>query len=326
MSRQEEKKADAEKLLTRVLEECLDEDLSFVPPEREIARNHTFSEPFEEKMDQLINDGEEAVRKEKEQEIRRHFSPRYGQMAAAVLIFLVAGFLVWNVKDQLHPETAMESTGTENAMDTSACDDAMVEESAAEDEEEVMTMAESAEAAVQEDAAVDQADAGAKEISTLEEEWAKGEINDPSREGVSYCGKLIYPAVQQEVPEYLEEVTTLVNCSVQDEENTTMVLSIGNIGENTVRYLDGYDIEVQVGSTWYVIPHKQYAQRIWKNLEGKMAIDMEINLSDFDIDYGAQEYRIIAYVDGQQVSAEFIFGEVFDAKMEEQEAAEASEQ
>ena len=184
MSRQEEKKADAEKLLTRVLEECLDEDLSFVPPEREIARNHTFSEPFEEKMDQLINDGEEAVRKEKEQEIRRHFSPRYGQMAAAVLIFLVAGFLVWNVKDQLHPETAMESTGTENAMDTSACDDAMVEESAAEDEEEVMTTAESAEAAAQEEAA-DQADAGAKEISSLEEEWSKGEINDPSQEGVS---------------------------------------------------------------------------------------------------------------------------------------------
>lgn len=29
MSRQEEKKAEAEKLLTRVLEECLDEDLSF---------------------------------------------------------------------------------------------------------------------------------------------------------------------------------------------------------------------------------------------------------------------------------------------------------
>ena len=79
MSRQEEKKAEAEKLLTRVLEECLDEDLSFVPPEREIARSHTFSESFEEKMDQLLNDGEEAVRKGKEREIRRHFSPRYGQ-------------------------------------------------------------------------------------------------------------------------------------------------------------------------------------------------------------------------------------------------------
>ena len=211
-------------------------------------------------------------------------------------------------------------------MDTSAYDDAMLEESAAEDGEEVMTTAESAEAAAQEEAAADQADAGTKEISPLEEEWSKGEINDPSQEGVSYCGKLIYPAVQQDVPEHLEEVTTLVNCPVQDEENTTMVLTIGNTSENSVHYLDGYDIEVQVGSIWYVIPHRQYEQRIWKNLEGKMAIDMEINLSDFDIDYGAQEYRVIAYVDGQQVSAEFTFEEVFAEKMEEQEAAEASGQ
>lgn len=59
---------DRDRLLARVLEECLDEDLSFVPPEREIARSHTFSESFEEKMDQLLNDGEEAVRKEKERE------------------------------------------------------------------------------------------------------------------------------------------------------------------------------------------------------------------------------------------------------------------
>ena len=311
MSRQKGKNAEAEKLLTRVLEECLDEDLSFVPPEREIERNHTFSEPFEEKMDQLLNEGEEAAKKEKEKEIRRHFSPRYGQMAAAVLIFLVAGFLIWNVKDRLYPKTGAESAETKASMDTLVSDGGMQEGSAAEDGKEAITTEESA------DVAAGQADAGAKEISPLEEEWAKGEISDPSQEGVSYCGKLIYPAVQQEVPEYLKEVTTLVNCPVQDEENTAMVLSIGNIGENTVRYLDGYDIEVQVGSTWYVIPHKRYAQRTWKNLEGKMAIDMEINLSDFDIDYGAQEYRIIAYADGQQVSAEFTFGEVFDAKMEE---------
>lgn len=42
MSRQEEKKAEAEKLLTRVLEECLDEDLSFVPPERKLQEAMPF--------------------------------------------------------------------------------------------------------------------------------------------------------------------------------------------------------------------------------------------------------------------------------------------
>ena len=53
MKKQDEETAgnkDRDRLLARVLEECLDEDLSFVPPEREIARSHTFSESFEEKM------------------------------------------------------------------------------------------------------------------------------------------------------------------------------------------------------------------------------------------------------------------------------------
>ncbi len=98
-------------------------------------------------MDQLLNDGEEAVRKGKEREIRRHFSPRYGQMAATVLVFLVAGFLVWNVKDLFHSEIASESAETETAMDTSTYDDAVLEESAAEDIEEAMATADSADAA-----------------------------------------------------------------------------------------------------------------------------------------------------------------------------------
>ena len=325
MKKQDEETAgnkDRDRLLARVLEECLDEDLSFVPPEREIARSHSFSESFEEKMDQLLNDGEEAVRKGKEREIRRHFSPRYGQMVATVLIFLVAGFLVWNVKDLFHSEIASESAKTETAMDTSAYDDAMLEESTAEGIEEAMATAESADAGIQKETA----DAAPWSLTAEEEEWEKGEINDPSQEGISYCGNMIYPAVQQEVPEVLETLTTLVNCPVQDEDNTMIVLAIGNTGEEAVRYLDGYDLEVRVGSTWYVIPHKQYRQREWKMLEAKMAVNLEIDLTDYDIDYGAQEYRLIAYVDGQQISAEFTFEDVFAQKMEEQEASEASGQ
>ena len=51
-------------------------------------------------------------------------------------------------------------------------------------------------------------------------------------------------------------------------------------------------------------------------LEAKMAVNLEIDLTDYDIDYGAQEYRLIAYVDGQQISAEFTFEEVFSEQME----------
>lgn len=209
-----------------------------------------------------------------------------------------------------------------NRYGTSTYDDAVLEESAAEDIEEAMATADSADAGTQKEAA----DAAPGSLTAEEEEWEKGEVNDPSQEGISYCGNMIYPAVQQEVPELLETLTTLVNCPVQDEDNTMIVLAIGNTGEEAVRYLDGYDLEVRVGSTWYVIPHKQYRQREWKMLEAKMAVNLEIDLTDYDIDYGAQEYRLIAYVDGQQISAEFTFEDVFAQKMEEQEASEASRQ
>lgn len=34
---------EGEKLLAQALDECLEEDLSFIPPERELARKHHFS-------------------------------------------------------------------------------------------------------------------------------------------------------------------------------------------------------------------------------------------------------------------------------------------
>ena len=75
--------SEGEKLLAGILDECLDEDLSFVPPEREIARTHRFSESFERAMEELLETGQDM---EREQKIRRHFSPRYGQWAACILL------------------------------------------------------------------------------------------------------------------------------------------------------------------------------------------------------------------------------------------------
>ena len=70
-----------EELLTQALEECLDEDLSFVPPEGEIARTHRFSDQFAESMANIME------HREKDKEIRRHFTPRYGHLAACVLVW-----------------------------------------------------------------------------------------------------------------------------------------------------------------------------------------------------------------------------------------------
>ena len=47
-------RTEGEELLTRVLDECLEEDLSFVPHEREIAGKHRFSPGFEEQMEAMM--------------------------------------------------------------------------------------------------------------------------------------------------------------------------------------------------------------------------------------------------------------------------------
>ena len=43
-----------DQLLKKVLDECMEEQLSFVPPEREIARMHKFSPEFLERMREIL--------------------------------------------------------------------------------------------------------------------------------------------------------------------------------------------------------------------------------------------------------------------------------
>lgn len=296
MKKPEKKRTEQEALLARVLEECLEEDLSFVPPEGEIARSHRFSKSFEEKMAPILE------KESKEEKIRKQTAPRYGQLAACVLVFCIASMILWNGKGLLFPEKTANTTE--------------MAESAAPMPEDI----EETESAVEETA-----DEGTP-LTAEEAAWAAGAVSDQTQEGIFYCGSMVYPAVQQEVPEQLENVTTLVNCPVQNEENTVIYLTIGNIGEETIRYLDGYDLEVQADGIWYVIPQKEESVRTWKELEGKMAVDFEIPLEAYELDHGAQEYRLIAYVNGQQISAEFTFEEVFAEKMEAQEQVEKQEE
>ena len=61
-------RTEGEELLTRVLDECLEEDLSFVPHEREIAGKHRFSPGFEEQMEAMMT---EAEQKMQEKELKK---------------------------------------------------------------------------------------------------------------------------------------------------------------------------------------------------------------------------------------------------------------
>lgn len=291
--------SEGEKLLARVLDECLEEDLSFVPPEGEIARTHRFSERFGQAMEELLDRRDDA---EREQRIRRHFSPGYGQWAACILIFCVCGWLFY------------QAGGLISSSDTAPAE----MESAMEDAEEEFAETGAGDAAAPEettDSAAEEADAGAFAGDAKSEEPA----DDGGQGGRVYCGRTIYPSGQQEVPERLENVNTLVNCPVLDEENPVLFLTIGNTGEEDIVYRNRYELEVQFDGIWYQVPSESGEEGQWLTLEAGMAVDEEIDLSGYPIDYEAGPYRFITYVGGELVSAEFTFGEAFTEKMEKLE-------
>lgn len=282
-----EKLSEGEELLAQVLEECLEEDLSFVPPEREIARKHRFSENFEQEMQRML-DGISAEFQKKE--IRGHLSPRYGQWAACILVFCVCGWLFYHVSGQIGNSSKSQSADTAGAP--------------AE-----------AEAAITEDA-----DLGTGSLESAEAEESALEAGSPERAGNrfgrNYCDQTIYPAGEQEVPERLENVTTLVNCPVLDKNNPVLILTIGNTGEEDILYLDRYDLEVWLEDAWYQIPPESESEGEWLTLEAGMAVDEEIDLSGYQIDYDASQYRLITDTDQGLLSVEFTFEEVFKRTME----------
>lgn len=285
-----------EELLAQVLEECLEEDLSFVPPEREIARKHRFTERFEASMKAFLA---QISQNQKEQEIQKHFHPRYAHLAACVLMFCVCGWLFFKLAGPLG-DKGMSTSDSAAADITESMEESAPAESPGAAPEAAESAAEAAEA-------------------------ESGQLaGTTAQEAKEYCMQTVYPAKQQDVPKNLEHVTTLVNCPVLDEDNPVLYLTIGNVGEETVKYLDQYELQVWLEDGWYVIPSENGNAGTWMELEAGMAVDEEINLSDYQMDFGAEQYRLIVQVDGEKVSAEFTFEEVFSEQMEKLEEEESS--
>ena len=97
-----------EKLLRRALDECLEEDLSFVPSEREIARSHRFSQEFERSMRELMEHRSGG---------RRFFSADMGSWAACILIFFLCAGLFCHMAGL---PFSVGSAATEEAADAGA--------------------------------------------------------------------------------------------------------------------------------------------------------------------------------------------------------------
>ncbi len=289
--RKREAASPGEKLLARVLEECLDEDLSFVPPEREIARTHTFPKAFEKRLEGYMD----------VQDRGSHRKParRYGAWAACVLLFCVCGTLFL---------TLLKPKEDEGAEDMDMASGSFSQEAA---KEGAMNEAQTAEEAPKEEAST--------EDEALEDADGALAAKQSGNMGREYCGQTVEPSSWPEVLEPVEGVAVLVNCPVQAEEDPVIYLTVGNTGERTVHYKKKHALEVWLEDGWYVIPPKDGEESMpshEEELEAGMAVDEEIDLSGYQMDHSAERYRVVVQVDDEPVCAEFTFEGGFSQQME----------
>ena len=74
-----------------------------------------------------------------------------------------------------------------------------------------------------------------------------------------------------------------------------------------------------------MIPDRTGTQGEWRTLEPGMAVDEEINVADYQVDFDEQQYRLITYVGDELISAEFTFTEAFEETMEQLEEESSGE-
>lgn len=272
-----------EKLLTEVLNACMEEQLSFIPPEREIARMHTFSQEFQEYMKNLLRT---KGKPEQKQLTKREFVYRFNKLAACILAILVVGSLCAGALLILGPKGAKEEAPAE---------------APAADMSEATT-----EEAVEEEAAAEEGPA--EEAEPMEPEC---EIPQQFPAEVEFMGSQIHLAAAQVLPEQTEYVKTLVNSPMADREAESIKVTIGNMNEHPIYYYEVMDLEVLIDGAWYLVPSKQVLteeeQNHMEKLEPGMAQDEELLLEYYDLDYKAEKYRVVTYLDGLILSSEFRF-------------------
>ncbi|MBC5660096.1 hypothetical protein H8S44_09960 [Anaerosacchariphilus sp. NSJ-68] len=275
----EEEKARQEELLTEVLQACMEEQLSFIPPEGEIARKHRFSGEFEQSMQEMCAT---RGRRQHRRISSREFTYGFNKIAACILVILMAGGILTGGYLALHRASGVDST-------------AQVETAAADMAEDTAVMAE------------ESAEDSAADGGTGERETAK------VPEQVSFAGQSIDLASEQEVSGETDTVKTLVSCPVLTRDAEEVKVTIGNMGEAAISYNANMELQVQVDGAWYVVPRRQEPvgqQDTTVVLEPGMAQDEELSFADYALDYDAEQYRVLTYVDGVPYSAQFRFESV----------------
>ena len=279
-SDKKDKALDAkEELLKEALDACMEEQLSFIPPECEIARMHTFSQEFREYMEKLLKT---KGRPERRTIHRKEFIYSFNRAAACILVLLVvAGAFAGGL-------LLVSKSGSKSSTDMSAPAEAPSET---------------------------EAEAPASEEGGVDQDTAAGGAEEPDEalapESVEYMGGRIFLADNQRLQEKTETVKTLVNSPVIARDAESIKVTIGNMDERPIYYYASMDLEVLIDGAWYLLepettPSEEEERRL-VSLEPGMAQDEEIFLENYHFDYDAEMYRAVTYLDGLILCSQFRF-------------------
>lgn len=293
-----------EQLMAEVLDACMEEQLSFVPTEREIARMHTFSEDFQERMETLLRTGGRAPGKKLE---KREFIYGFNRIAAGILMLLVVGGVGYLGITMVEKGNSTKEAAYDEAAP--AEEPANYELQETEPEEEA-----SPEMGKEEDQNITSGEVPAGSAQQGEEEEASSEPGSGQKiPDAEYLGRMLEPAARQSLPEKSGLVKTLVNSPLIARDAEELLVTIGNMEDYPIRYYTYMDLEVWINGYWYLLPpleepSEEMSRRI-VSLEPGMAQDEVIDLSNYELDYEAENYRIVTYLDGMTLCAQFRFEE-----------------
>ncbi len=280
-----------EELLKEALDACMEEQLSFIPPECEIARMHTFSQQFREYMEQLLKTKGRPQRRSMN---RKEFIYSFNRAAACILVLLTAaGIFAGGL-------LLVSKSGSKSSMDMSS--PAAEAPAAAEEEAEAP--------ASEETGGVYDFEAG--EETEEPEAAAAGDSDKGAVPGtVEFMGGSISLADIQRLPEETETVKTLVSSPVIARDAESIKVTIGNMDERTIYYYASMELEVLIDGAWYLLepetaPSEEEERRL-VSLEPGMAQDEEIFLENYHFDYDAEMYRAVTYLDGLILCSQFRF-------------------
>ena len=283
-TKKELKEARQKELLAEAFRACMEEQMSFIPPEREIARMHTFSDEFQASMEELCR----TKGKIRKQELtRREFVFGFNRIAACILLMLVVGGVCVGGYLMLERGIGGNSTGSTAEYST----EAVTEESAAG----------AADSVLPEEQQTDQS------MADMALEKAEEQTLPSESGGIRML--ISSPVVDRDMETVKVTFGNLTEETVSYSRNLELQVCVDGVWYVVPRLQAGQ--EDPEGQEEQTQPETAEVE-----LEAGMAQDEEIQLSDYRLDYEAEKYRVVSRIDGRLFGSEFRF-ETLEEGLEE---------